>query len=212
MIITDNEVVCPSGSPDGSPIVIDLRAIFVSEARQDEVATVTKMKAPELLAEFNRSWRNLDRIVGDIRSEKLKAERALENRRAVLLVEVVGPQLKEKGLSSNDANREALITLDMQFQLLQEKLDQIEGVYLYLVGKMRSFENAFSSVKKILGDNSYMGNIRNHNLSGDATTKPHIAPPPVREVKPSPFSKLPEPSTEEPKMVIKSNGWGRAKY
>lgn len=215
MILTDTEIVCPSGSPDGSPFVVDLVAIFKSEARQDEVATVTKAKAPELLAEFNRSWRNLDKQVGIVRSEKLKAERALENRRAVLLVQVVGPLLKEKGLTSNDANREALITLDLEAIKLQETFDQIEGVYLYLVGKMRSFENAFSSVKKILGDTSYMSNIRNSNLSGDASDnrksgEPFFVPPVTHIYDPPPIKgTITQLENQTPPAKM---GWGKAKY
>jgi hypothetical protein len=207
MILTDTEIVCPSGDPDGSPSVVDLVAIFKSEARQDEVAIANKSTAQELAAEFLRSWRHLDKQFGIVRAEKLKAERHLENRKAQLLVNFIPSEIKAKGLASNDATRNALITLDIEAAKLQDTFDQIEGVYLYLQGKMHSFERAHSSAHKIMGDNSYMSNVRNPNLSGGAgDSKPQMVAPPVRGT----VTQLENQQTTTLPPV--SKGWGKAKY
>lgn len=206
MIITNTEIVCPSGDPDGSPTVIDLVAIFKSEARQDEVAIASKSTAPELAAEFLRSWRNLDKQLGIVRSEKLKAAKHLENRKAQLLVNFIPGEIKSKGLASNDATRNALITLDIEASKLQDTFDQIEGVYLYLQGKMHSFERAHSSSHKIMGDNSYMSNVRNPNLSGGASDNRTATQAQVSEAIKGTVTQL-ENQTPPAKM-----GWGKAKY
>ncbi len=174
MIFTGSELVCPRGKVGENPIVLDIGAILQSELRQDEVATVTKFKAPELLAEFNKSWRELHKLFVQLQSEKLKAEKAVEHRRAVLLLEVVPGKLAERKLTSNDAYREAIITLDLPYQAARDTADEIEAVCEYLKGKLKSFENAYSSVKKIMGEDSYnMGRTSNPDLSGDAgPTKP----------------------------------------
>lgn len=195
MILTATELVCPSGTPGASPIVINLAEIYRSEARQDEVAVVTPTKAPELLAEFNRSWSKLDRHMVHVAEEHLKAQRALEQRQAYLTIEVVPGKLKEKGLSSNDANRTAFITLDDDVKKLQDTVDQLEAVVAYLRGKMTSFNNAYSSVKKIFGESTYSGlsRTRNYNLSGDAGDSSPADPPP----------KTP---------ITTKTGWGKTKY
>lgn len=167
MLITGTEIVCPQGRPGESPLVIDLKAILQAEKRQEEVATVNSTKAPELLKTLNRSWLDLSETLSRLFLEKGKAAKALEKRRAELVLNVVPETLKEKKLSSNDANREAVIQLDQEHERLEDTLMQIQAVVKYLEGKLHSFENAFSSVKKILGnDQPYMRGLPNGNLSG----------------------------------------------
>jgi hypothetical protein len=53
-------------------------------------------------------------------------------------------------------------------------------VVTYLKGKMKSFENAYTAAKKIMGDDQYgMASARNPALSGDAgpTPKPGFGKP-----------------------------------
>jgi hypothetical protein len=123
------------------------------------------------------------------------------------LVNFIRGEIKTNGLASNDATRNALITLDIEASKLQDTFDQIEGVYLYLQGKMHSFERAHSSAHKIMGDNSYMSNVRNSNLSGDAgDNKPQMTAPPVRGT----VTQLENQQTTTLPPV--SKGWGKAKY
>lgn len=179
MEFTGTNLICPAGKPGAEPLVIDLEKILRAEQREEEVAMVTPMKAPELLREFNIAWRDLHKVVVSLASEQLIAERHLANREAVLTLEVVPGKLKELGIASNEANRKAVVTLDPEHQRLQETVDEIDGLVRYLKGKLTSFENAFSSVKKILGeDASWMQARTNNNLSGGAApNKPVYASP-----------------------------------
>ncbi len=167
MLITGNEIVCPQGTPGAAPLVINLAAILKAEARQEEVATVNAMKAPELLKTLNRSWLDLSETLSKLYQEKGRAVKAAEKRKAVLVLEVVPKTLADKKLASNEANREAVISLDTEYEELEDKVLQITAVMKFLEGKLHSFENAFSSVKKILGnDQPYMRGGGNSNLSG----------------------------------------------
>jgi hypothetical protein len=169
MIFDGSVMVCPSGTPGGTPLILDLEPILVSERRQDEVATATKFRAPELVAEFNRTWRRLNDILGQLAVERLKALKALRARRDVLLLEVVPKKLASLGLPSNKENREAVIGQDAECGPRQDTVDQIEAVIAYLKGKMKSFENAYTAAKKIMGDDQYgLGASKNPALSGDA--------------------------------------------
>lgn len=163
MIFTSTELVCPRGKDGDTAMVIDLKALLASETRQEEVAFVTPQKAPELLAEFNRSWRDIHKLVIQLSSELLQAQKAVQRRKAILLLEEVPKVLKSKGLTTNDANRDAIITLDDQFDRLQDKADQIKAVVEYLKGKLKTFENAYSSVKKIMGEDAYSMLARGSN-------------------------------------------------
>ncbi len=162
------------------PIIIDLSAILIAEARQEEVATVTPQRAPELLSTFNISWRDLHKIVSTLTAEKTKAEKAANVRRATLLLEVIPAKLKAMDVSSSADMREAVITLDPEHIELQDVVDELTATIEYLKGKMKFFENAYTSVKKIMGEDTYNmgGRGKNPNLSGDSNRPaPRTAPP-----------------------------------
>lgn len=171
--LTATELVCPAGRKSEPSITINMQAIFAAEARQEEVAYVTPQKAPELLREFNIAWRDLDKVIVRLSSEHLMAERQLEKRKAVLILDVVPVKLKERGLASNEANRDAVIALDEEYQALQDVVDQLDAVVHLLKGKLKAFENSFSSVKKIMGEDTYnMRGRQNPNLKGGADSQP----------------------------------------
>lgn len=201
----------PSGTPGKPPIEINLGAILISEQRQDEVAAVTPMKAPELLAEFNRSWRELHRIVATLTANENQAKKAVAKRKGVILLEVVPVKLAELKLSTSVDLREAVINTDPEYQQLQEVADQLAAVIEHLKGKMKSFENAFTSVKKIMGEDTYnmAGRGRNHSLSGD-TSRPAPTGRPAVPSTPAPAStparQIPPP-TSQPRP-----GFGKPRY
>jgi len=173
MIITGAELVVPAGAPGAQAITIDLQAILISEGRQDEVAIVTPQKAPELLAEFNRSWRELDKLVVRLVAEKTKAEKEAGKRRAYLLLYEIPALLAKMDVASTMDAREAVIALDPEFQALQETVDKLDAVIEYLKGKRKSFENSYTSVKKIMGEDTYnMRGRTNPNLSGGTEPRP----------------------------------------
>ncbi len=208
MIFTGTELVCPAGAPGASPLILGLESILRAEQRQGEVAFVTPMKAPELLREFNIAWRDLHKITVQLAAEQLRAERELEKRKAVLILEVVPGILKEKGLGSNEANRDAVITLDEKHQQLQEVVDEIDAIVRYLKGKLAAFENAFTSVKKIMGEDVYnMQGRQNPNLKGGAEpARPTYVSKAAEELR------MPAPELPAPPPPPKVGGFGKAKY
>lgn len=211
LLITGTEVICPQGTPGAVPLVIDLAKILKAEARQEEVATTNATKAPELLKTLNRSWLDLSETLARLFMEKGKAAKAVDKRRSILVLEVVPGKLKEKGLTSNDANREAVIQLDEEHERLEDTLLQITAVVKYLEGKLHSFENAFSSVKKILGnDQSWMRDRPNPNLSGDshAPTSGNMI---SRQQPTQVTNEMPPNGTEEVRKVS-GFGTGRPKF
>jgi hypothetical protein len=167
------------GGEDGAGrFTIDLNPIFISEARQDEVATVTPVKAPELLAEFNRSWRDIHAHLTKLEAEKNKAEKALKKRKGILILEVIPARLKELEIASAADTRQAVIDTDTEYLALSDRFDQLKAAIMFLKGKAESFENAYSSVKKIMGEDAYnhgAGRGSNPRLSGDTT--PSQRPP-----------------------------------
>ncbi len=207
MIFTGTELVCPAGAPGAPPLILALESILRAEQRQVEVAFVTPMKAPELLREFNIAWRDLHKITVQLAAEQLRAERELEKRKAVLILEVVPGKLKELDLANNEGTRSAVITLDARYQQLQEVVDEIDAVVRYLKGKLTAFENAFTSVKKIMGEDVYnMQGRQNPNLKGGADPiKPVYVSKAAEELR-MPAPELP------PTPSPRAGGFGKAKY
>lgn len=162
-------IVCPRAGQGTSAIVIDLKAISKNEARICEVQSVTPMKAGELLSIFNISWRDLHRDISYLEKEKNDAERDLTRIRSTLILDKVPGILKEKGLTNNEHHREAVVALDPDYQRAEDILDQIKAIIELLKGKLKSFEMAYTSVKKLLGENAFNFVGRNENLSGTSS-------------------------------------------
>lgn len=197
----DNEGVLyvPSSDPTKDNLKIDISGFLAAEARQEEVAFVTPGKAPELLAFFNKVWRDIHAAVTKLTLEVNKAENEMERRKAVLLLEEVPRILKEKGVANSTDTRKAIIDLDPQYIVLQDSFDQIKAACEYLKGKLKSMENSYSSVKKIMGEtDAYnMKNRPNSNLSGGVDRS---RPAQATQALISTFTPKP------------SSGWGKARY
>ncbi len=193
----DECIVCPRGSGAGSPIIIDLKAILKAESRVIEVQAVTPTKAGELLATFNVSWRDLHQHIVFLEKEKNDAERSLNRIRSTIVLDKVPEILKARNLTNNEHHREAVVTLDPEYQEAEERMDIIEAISELLKGKLKSFEMAYTSVKKLLGESAFNYLNRNdHRTSGDTGTRD------IGEVSPD----------EKPAQGRSFSGFGSPKY
>lgn len=183
MNIIDTTLVVPAGDPSKPEIRIDLSQILIAEGRQGEVAMVTPMKAPELLAVFNSAWLAVNREVTQLVYQRDVAEKEVERRKATVLLEVVTDFLKEKGIASSTDTRKAVIDLDSEYIVRQDTYDQLSAAVEHLKGKQKSFENSFTSVKKIMGEDVYQMQNRgpNRDLSGDTRPNKPIQTPPTNK-------------------------------
>jgi hypothetical protein len=159
----------PSG--DGTKTLrMSLQAIQQAERRQYEVATVTKFKAPELLAALNRGWLDVRKLALLVNRELLAARKALELRKSVILLSEMADILERAGIKqANDAVRQAVFVQDHEYQVVQDRVDQLEAQLELLTIQAKSFDNAFTAVKRILGTPELLsepGNL-NHRPSGE---------------------------------------------
>lgn len=214
MELIATQICVPAGDEKKPDLVIDLAAIQVSEARQSEVATVTPVKAGELLSTYNKAWADLHELITRLEAEKNRAKRAVDQRKAVLLLDDIPRILKEKGVASAADTRQAVIDRDEAYVRLSERLEAIEIVIALLKGKSKSFENAYTSVKKIMGEDAFnMAGNRNSRLSGDTHTTPPAppAPPPTRAPGPGVVFGERKPEDTAPKTTTRP-GFGKARY
>lgn len=166
LILVGDEIVCPKA--DGRPVVIDLRQIAIMERRLDDVQAVTPQKAPELLATFNRAFLEVGKLAIGMRAELGSAERTARSIRSRVVLDEVANVLKQKGLGSAKDLRDAVLDGHVEYQDALERQHQIKCVVELLRDKQEAFKNAYSSVKKIMGEDAYnMSGRPNPNLSGD---------------------------------------------
>lgn len=166
------ELVVPRGTPGMEPLRLDTTNIQRAESRIHEVAIVSATKAPELLAFFNMAYLDGTRIVAMLELELNNARRYCNGVRSVVMLDRAPTILKGKGLAT-DKNpggsadlRQAVLDGDVEYQQALEREQQIEALLEMVKGKIKSFEMAYTSVKKILGES---GHERRPNpyLSGD---------------------------------------------
>jgi hypothetical protein len=207
MLIEGTTVLLPSATEGLPDQVLLLGDIMTAEARQSEVAIVTPVKAPELLHLFNKAWIDTDKIVKGLAADVVKAEAAVARRRATILLYEAEDFLKTRNVASTKDSRDAVITLDPKFQALQDRVDQLFAAQEWLKGKMKGFENSYSSVKKIMGEDAYnmATRIGNPNLSGSGSQKSFSQPRP-------PQNNPPTQTTEQPAPQPTRTGYGKARY
>lgn len=215
MLIEATTVTVPSPRVDIPARTLNLKNIQIAEVRHSEVAMVTPVKAPELLVLFNSAWNDCDTYYKQLSYALTVAEQELGNRRSTILLYEVEVFLKGRSIPSTKDTRDAVIMLDTTIQELQGKVDQLKAVAEYMKGKMKFFENAYSSVKKIMGEDAYnMSSRPNPNLSGGGSQRSFSAPtvPRVVTVIERPGDPAREVSTPTTPPTTKSSGYGKARY
>jgi hypothetical protein len=166
LTITQGALVCPRGV-NHEHVTIPIADILKAESREQEVAIVTKLKAPELLFTFNDAWRHCHDVIVLLTSTLNAAKKAAKSRKGVVTLEVAPVVLQEKGIASTADSREAVLDTDPEYLQLLDEQQQIEAAIELFKGKLKGLENAFTSVKALVReDNTYLSN-RNSNLSGD---------------------------------------------
>ncbi len=173
MLNIDKEgtLTCPRGI-NHEHISIPIGNILAAEAREPEVAIVTKLKAPELLFSFNEAWRRCHDLIVLLTQCLNSAKKESNKRKGVVILEVAPTKLKEMEVSSTADSRSAILDTDEEYLKLLDEQQQIEAAIELFKGKLKAFENAFTSVKAIVReDNAYLNN-RTPNLSGNTGTNP----------------------------------------
>lgn len=159
LILEGTEIICPK--VDGRYTLIDLRTVSAYEARLDEIAIVTKHKAPELLAMYNRAYLEVCKMSVTLEAELAAAERQRGEIRSKIILDEVPRILKEKGLATakspagSEDLRSAVLDGDTKYQDAVELCEQIRCVIVLLRGKQKAFENAYTAVKKIMGEDAF---------------------------------------------------------
>lgn len=164
MLIKPDSITFPAH--DGSRrIDLPMEQVARAEARMEEVQFVTGAKAPELLTALNRGWLYVSKLALVVNQHKLKAETATATRRAIVLLDVMPALLKERGIRSSTEVRDAILIQDIEYATCMERENEIRAVLELLKLKAKGLENAFSSVKKIIGDRSMLTGVGNLSVN-----------------------------------------------
>jgi hypothetical protein len=159
MVLTKEEMVCPSGRPGGSPIIIDMKKASTAESRIQEIETLTPMKAPGLLAAFTVAWKDLHRNMVSLTKELTVAERYADKVKAIVILDKAPEVLKQMGLiragfpSGSEDQRRSVLDKDDTYADARKTVEDIQEAVETLNGMLKSFDMAYTAVKKLI-DNS----------------------------------------------------------
>ncbi len=150
-----NLLKIPRGTPNLDPLEFELTDLIKAEQRKSEISYVNKETGPELLMTFNESYCSAKRMMNQVNVEYLQAKKYADQRRAVVILDVVPEVLKAKGLASarspggSEDLRKAVLDLDTEHTALCDKVQALEAAYEFLNIKAKGFEMAYHAVKKI---------------------------------------------------------------
>lgn len=141
---------------NGKELVIDFETIYRYELRKDEVATVTKLGAPELMTALEKGYSKCAAIYARLVAETQVAEEAMEVREAQIQLLIV-PDYEEKNGKLSAAQREALVTTDAEYRSVRALYGKLKATKDYIKGKMEGFQMSFSAVKRVYDSLSKYG-------------------------------------------------------
>jgi hypothetical protein len=181
-------LLAPAGD---STVAIPIRSVYEAESRIPEVAMVNAQKAPELLATFNIAYLDIKDVLLKLQYLLVEAEKAANRRRAIVILDEVPKILASKGISNarspggSEDQRNAVLDLDDGFVALMDKVHLTKALIELMEGKLKGIEWAFTSVKKILGqENGWRDLNQNRNLSAgplpETTTAGTLDPNSIR--------------------------------
>lgn len=137
----------------GEPnLTYDLTQIIAAQRRSSEIANVNQHRAPELLAVFSTAAFGLSDIIGDLHFQLFLAQRIVDQRKALLFIDVIPDILKDKKLGQNAETRQALVDLDVEYQDAMMVLGSIEAGMALIKEKLRGMEGALSAIKKCIDE------------------------------------------------------------
>jgi hydrogenase maturation factor HypE len=94
-------------------------------------------------------------MVAHLRYEQARATDEMNKVKARILIDKAPGILKEKGLTNSVDMRNAIIDTDPEYEEAKDRADRIEATVEYLKGKLKFMENAYTAVKKIIGEQQW---------------------------------------------------------
>ena len=153
-----NVIRVPRAHEGLSPIFLDMKQIYIAYNRLNEIAFVNSARAPELLVLFTKAYLDTHRYYSLLEYELSVANRKAEEAKAIAILDKLPEVSVSKGwattrspLGSEDI-RQAFLAKDLDYQKALDLVENIKAHSVYLKGLLKGFENAYNSVKKIIGN------------------------------------------------------------
>lgn len=151
---------------------VDLSNIREAEERGHETSYVNRPTAQELMSVFVKAFTNVRESMSLIRYEYLKAEKAIEERRGVIILEVIPEEAIRRNVATkasptgSEDFRNAVISADKEIRHLIDLSISLKAAHEFLSAKAKSFEMSYQQVKKIYSNDE----LEDHGLRSDNTT------------------------------------------
>lgn len=147
--IDEEVLILPSIDENDEGIQLDMRPIAIALARQEDVACVTKERAPELMALFLTSY-SLTRKYLVMANARLSQAKIYQRRmHAILARDKVPDWIKERGLKDTERNVNMLIDLVPEYQAVEDKVHMLECFVEMFEAQAKTLEQAYTATKKI---------------------------------------------------------------
>lgn len=176
-----NFIRVPRARDGLEPLAFDMTGIRQAEGRLQEVAFTNNNRAPELLALFNGAFLITSRYINLLEYELDVVEQRLAEARAIFLIDKLPGLLAEKGLATarsplgSEDIRQAFLDREPEFKALNEMAITYKCYIGLWETQQIGFENAYNSVKKLLGIDGSQSWRPNPNLPQQLGSEPNSA-------------------------------------
>ena len=146
--------VIPQARGEGK-ISLNMEEVYLLEHRKNEISSVTKVSAKNLMRAFEKGFQRVSRYYAVITEQLALIEEDCKSRDAEVQLTIAPKKLKELGLlrpgfpAGSDDLRRSVVQLDTEYKALMTKHAELTAFKELIKAKQEGFKMAFYSVKAV---------------------------------------------------------------
>lgn len=144
-----SKIITVPGHGYAKELRLNIEPVQEAESRLEEAKIVNAGTYNELEYVFNEAWRNLKKMLGNVRYEITNIEKTLEERKADIILDVIPEMMKDRPKSHNNADfRNAVIAKDEEYQTGLDHLNKLKAMESHFESKAKHFEKTCQYMRK----------------------------------------------------------------
>lgn len=144
--------LAPNG---GTPVTkFDLTKVYEALGRIEELASLTPVKAMELMSSFNKAYLDLGKFTAAVSLERAKARIAMDRARSIAILDKAPELLAAKKIRESDATRQAIVETDVEYSAARDVFERLTALQDLMKHNLKVLEMGYTGAKKIINESN----------------------------------------------------------
>jgi hypothetical protein len=129
--------------------MVDISKLIKYTKKLNDIGSISKMMAPVYISDFIQAIDVTSSMLAAAVKEDLEAKAALETAEAIAYLDKAQAYLESKGVKDSSEARKRFVDIDEDVMRCKNDKARTEALVCFLKGKLKNFQNAHDSLKKI---------------------------------------------------------------